>query len=207
LAKYAGTDIALLHSHGGAVRTAFIYVIIQRKKERAMKNQVAAEARATTKQATPKLIKPENHLDRFKQLQEAIACRAYELFEGRGCEHGQDQADWLRAESEFLQPFSVEVKEQEDRLAVEAEMPGFIAEQITVSAEPRQLIISGRMNLTDEEEVENTFSRGILAQNIFHLLDLPVEVDAEKVKATFSDGVLNVTLPKLVASNSSHAQA
>jgi HSP20 family molecular chaperone IbpA len=172
-----------------------------------MKNQVAAEARATTKQETPKLVKPENHLDRFKQLQEAIACRAYELFEGRGCEHGQDQADWIRAEAEFLQPLSVEVKEQEDRLAVEAEMPGFIAEQITVSAEPRRLIISGRMNLTDEEEAKNTFSRGILAQNTFHLLDLPVEVDAEKVKATFSDGVLNVTLPKLVSSNSSHAQA
>src|SRR5687768_8773338 len=155
-----------------------------------MKNQVAAEARATTKQATPKLIKPENHLDRFKQLQEAIACRAYELFEGRGCEHGQDQADWLRAESEFLLPFSVEVKEQEDRLAVEAQMPGFIAEQITVSAEPRRLIISGRMNLTDEEEAKNTFSRGILAQNTFHLLDLPVEADANKVRASCSDGVL-----------------
>ncbi|HEX4920984.1 MAG TPA: DUF2934 domain-containing protein [Candidatus Bathyarchaeia archaeon] len=31
----------------------------------------------------------------------AIACRAYELFEARGCEHGHDWEDWFRAESEL----------------------------------------------------------------------------------------------------------
>jgi len=172
-----------------------------------MKNQVAAEARATTKQTNPKLIKPQNHLDRLTKLQEAIACRAYELFESRGCEHGQDQADWLRAESELLQPLSVEVREQEDRLAIEAQMPGFSAEQIEVSAEPRRLIISGRSSLTGNEKAENTFSREILDKEAFRLLDLPVEVDAGKVEATFRDGVVNVTLPKVVAGEPSQAQA
>ena len=172
-----------------------------------MKNQVATEARATTKHVNPKLIKHQSHLDRLTELQEAIACRAYELFERRGCEHGQDQADWLRAESELLQSLSVEVREQEDRLAVEAQMPGFSAEQIEVSAELRRLIISGRSGLTDGGEAENTFSREILAKEAFCLLDLPVEVDAGKVEATFRDGVLNVTLPKLVAGEPSRAQA
>jgi hypothetical protein len=31
----------------------------------------------------------------------AIARRAYELFETRGCEHGHDWEDWFRAESEL----------------------------------------------------------------------------------------------------------
>ena len=31
----------------------------------------------------------------------AIARRAYGLFEARGCEHGHDWKDWLRAESEL----------------------------------------------------------------------------------------------------------
>jgi len=31
----------------------------------------------------------------------AIAQRAYELFEARGCEHGHDWEDWFRAESEL----------------------------------------------------------------------------------------------------------
>lgn len=31
-----------------------------------------------------------------------IAFRAYELFLARGCQHGDDWADWFRAESEVL---------------------------------------------------------------------------------------------------------
>lgn len=31
----------------------------------------------------------------------AIAGRAYELFEARGCENGHDWKDWFRAESEL----------------------------------------------------------------------------------------------------------
>ncbi len=31
-----------------------------------------------------------------------IAARAYELFLARGCQHGDDWADWFRAEAEVL---------------------------------------------------------------------------------------------------------
>jgi HSP20 family molecular chaperone IbpA len=172
-----------------------------------MKNQTAREAQVTNKPATPKLIKPETHFDRLRDLKEAIACRAYELFEARGCEHGQDLADWLRAESEILQPFPIRVSEYEDRLAVEAELPGFSAEEVEVSAEPRRLIISGRASLTNGKEEENTFSREILANDTFHLLDLPVEIDADKVEATLNCEILKVTLPKLVAGKPSQARA
>ncbi len=34
--------------------------------------------------------------------QDRIRERAYELYEGRGRESGQDQQDWLRAEQEIL---------------------------------------------------------------------------------------------------------
>jgi hypothetical protein len=33
-----------------------------------------------------------------------IRDRAYELYEGRGCVHGQDEHDWLRAEEEINKP-------------------------------------------------------------------------------------------------------
>ena len=125
----------------------------------------------------------------------------------RGCEHGQDFADWLRAESEILHPLPIQVSEYEDRLSVEAELPGFSAGEIAVSAEPHRLIISGRPSLTNGKEEENTFFREILARDTFHLLDLPVEIDTDKVEATLADGVLSITLPKFVADKPSHAQA
>ncbi len=169
-----------------------------------MKNQTAHNAQAKTKPASPELITPEIHFDRLRDLQEATACRAFELFQARGCEHGQDLADWLRAESEILQPLQIKLNEYEDRLAVEAELPGFSAEEVTVSAEPRRLILSGRTGLTNGKEEENTFSREILTRDTFHLLDLPVEIDTDKVEATLADGVLSISLPKFVADKPSH---
>jgi mannose/cellobiose epimerase-like protein (N-acyl-D-glucosamine 2-epimerase family) len=41
---------------------------------------------------------------RMKQVYEAVARRAYELFEGRSYQPGHDVEDWLRAESELLCP-------------------------------------------------------------------------------------------------------
>lgn len=178
-----------------------------------MKRQLAREVRAITKPKGPKLIKPESQLDKLRGLQKAIARRAYELFEGRGSEHGQDLADWLRAESDILQPLPIKVSEYRDHVAVEAELPGFRAAEIEVSAEPRRLIISGRISLTDKEP-DNTFSREILAESAelltkgaFRLLDLPVEIDADMVEAKLTGETLTVTLPRLVVDKSSHAQA
>jgi len=177
-----------------------------------MKRQTAREVQATTP-STPKLIKPESQFDILRELEEAIGRRAYELFEGRGCEQGQDLADWLRAESDVLQPLPVKVSEYRDRLAVEGQLPGFSAEEIEVSVEPRRLIISGRTSLTNKE-AENFFSREILAKSTeiltkgtFRLLDLPVEIDANKVEAKLTGETLTVTLPKLVVDKSSHVQA
>ena len=172
-----------------------------------MKHQTAREAQTTTKPATPELIKSEVHVDRSRELQEAVAVRAFELFESRGCEHGEDLTDWLRAESEILQPLQLNVRDYEDRLDVEAEMAAFSAENIKISAEPRRLIISGRASLTDGEEAENTFSRELLGKDTFHQLDLPVEIDADKAEAIFTEGMLMITLPKLVAGEPSQAQA
>lgn len=176
-----------------------------------MKNETASRAQVTTKSAMPKRIRPESQFDRLRELEEAIACRAYELFESRGCAHGQDFTDWLRAESEILQPLQIKVSEYQDRLAVEAEVPGFSLKEVEVSAEPHRLIISGRTGLTDQE-AKNTFSREILdnsteilPKHTFHLLDLPVEIDADKVEATLTAGILNVTLPKLIG-DKAHAQ-
>ena len=34
-------------------------------------------------------------------IEERIRCRAYELYEARGGEHGRDLEDWFRAEGEI----------------------------------------------------------------------------------------------------------
>jgi len=178
-----------------------------------MKRQTARKVRAITKPQSAKLIEPESQFHKLRQLEEAIACRAYELFESRGCAHGQGFTDWLHAESEILQSLPIKVSEYQDQFKVEAEVPGFSAEEVEVSAERRRLIISGRTTLTDKE-AENTFSREILTKSTatltkgtFRLLDLPAEIDADHVEARLTGETLTVTLPKLIVDKSSHAQA
>ena len=78
-----------------------------------MKKRTAPEARAITNLANPKLSRPESQFDKLRKLEEAIAW-ASELFESRGCAHGQDFTDWLRAESEILQPLQIKVSEYQD---------------------------------------------------------------------------------------------
>jgi hypothetical protein len=57
------------------------------------RNSAAAEVRR------PTLPTPEQEI-RERRF-ERIAARAYELYEARGGEHGQDLADWLQAEREI----------------------------------------------------------------------------------------------------------
>ena len=51
----------------------------------------------------PALRKSRNgSLPASTEVHERIAGRAYELFLARGCRHGDDWADWFRAEAEVL---------------------------------------------------------------------------------------------------------
>jgi DUF2934 family protein len=49
------------------------------------------------------VITVESSRERHQEIiQSTIARRAYEIFEGRGCQHGFDLDDWTAAEKEFL---------------------------------------------------------------------------------------------------------
>jgi len=45
--------------------------------------------------------------------EELIRLRAYQLYEGRGCEHGHDLDDWFQAEAEVFGKKSVGTAESE----------------------------------------------------------------------------------------------
>ncbi len=52
-------------------------------------------------------------------IRELVSIRAYELFLNRGCEHGRDLDDWLRAEQDVLAslPETETIKSQEAIMA------------------------------------------------------------------------------------------
>ena len=90
---------------------------------------------------------------------------------------------------------ALNVWEQADELFVEAELPGLKADDLDISVEGDVLTIKGqRGEATVQGATFHRRERGVGAFS--RVLRLPVPVDANRVQASFRDGVLLVTLPK-----------
>jgi len=90
------------------------------------------------------------------------------------------------------------IREDKERLHVEADVPGFKMEDLEVSVVADQLTIKGRREFPTEEGT--TFHRRERRAGEFtRTLTLPAEVDADKIEATLKDGVLTVVMPKAEA--------
>jgi HSP20 family protein len=140
-----------------------------------------------------KLIEGDPFFAQVQELKNALARRAYELFDGRGRQDGQGLQDWFQAESELLCPVPVEVDDANDELIVRADVPGFLEKAIEVRGEPRRLIIRGkRQQGRDQTKHKPVYSeRG--SDRVLRTLDLCEEIDPDYVKATLQDGTLEIT--------------
>ncbi len=125
---------------------------------------------------------------------ESIARRAFEIFQERGHTHGSDLEDWLRAEAELFHTAHLAVAETDEALAVSAEVPGFRAEELDVSVEPRRLTISGTRRTAPP--IRRIIYCDRCSTQIFRALGLPMEVDPQKATAVLKDGILELTIPK-----------
>jgi HSP20 family protein len=140
----------------------------------------------------------EKMFGRMQEMYDSIARRAFELFEGKGKIFGRDLEDWFRAELELLHPVHVTIRESEEGLEVQAEVPGFSIKELEVSVEPRRVIISGQRETKEEHKEGTTIYTERCADKILRVIDLPAEVAPAKVTATLKDGILDFTLPKAV---------
>jgi HSP20 family protein len=90
---------------------------------------------------------------------------------------------------------AVDIYEADDKLTVEAELPGLEAKDIEISLEDDILHIKGERKFTDEVKEEN-YHRIERAYGYFERnIPLPCKVEDKKVAATVSDGVLRIEMP------------
>lgn len=91
---------------------------------------------------------------------------------------------------------ALDIAENEDSVTVTAEVPGMKAEDIDVTLERGVLTIKGEKKFEDERKGEN-FHRIERSYGSFQrVVQLPTEVDDEKVTANYKDGVLTLSMPK-----------
>src|SRR5512137_27245 len=142
-------------------------------------------------------MKPIKYGSVFDQIQDtfnALSRRAYEIFEGNGRALGRDWEDWFQAERELLHPVHVSVEAFDDSFAVKAEVPGFSEKELEINLEPRRLTITGKREAKKEEKKGKTVYAERCCDEILRMVDLPAEVETDKVNATLKNGVLEFTL-------------
>jgi HSP20 family protein len=156
--------------------------------------------------ATPKPVKVETLLDRMNDVFNDIKKRAFEIFDGSGRRFGRELDDWLKAEREFLHPVHVQLTESGDSLEVHAEVPGFSEKELEVSVERSRVTISGKRETSKEEKKGKTLYAETGCDQILRVVDLPVEIETDKVTATLKNGVLELTMPKAAKARSIRIQ-
>lgn len=89
-----------------------------------------------------------------------------------------------------------EIFERGDELVVHADMPGMSKNDINVDIEDDQIIIRGERRNEREHNDEGVYHTERSYGSFYRAIPLPKGIDAEQAKADFSNGVLEITMPK-----------
>lgn len=91
---------------------------------------------------------------------------------------------------------AVDVYEDNEHVFVRMDLPGLSKEDIDISFDGHILSITGRREEEKAEDGSCYWSRERFSGEFHRYVHIPSEVMSEGLKATFTDGVLEVMLPK-----------
>lgn len=146
--------------------------------------------------ASPIFVETEKMFERLSELSREIGHRAFEFFQQRGRDFGNQLDDWFKAESEILRPTPVEITENDKMINVKAAVPGFKAEEIELSVKDKTLFMSGETKSETEKKDETTYYSELKSNKFCRQVALPGEVETDDVKAQLKDGILTIALRK-----------
>jgi len=156
---------------------------------------MAKEEKEEGKQEVQKVHQPAPTLSPFEEME-----RLFEGYLPRG---------WLRpyhwerpSWGELAAPFGgkmprVDIVERDDELVVKAELPGVDKKDLDISVTERAVTIKGSTSHEEKEEKGDYYRCEMSRGTYSRTLALPSDVEADKAKAKFKDGVLELTLPKM----------
>lgn len=145
--------------------------------------------------------------EQTRRVQEAVARRAYEIFESRGSASWHELEDWRQAESELLRPRCFGEMSLNDALWIGADAAIFEEGTIEIWVAPRQLTICGKPRVDKADAHRKHIGSHPSGEMIFHALDLPVEIDPSHVTAKFNGSSLEILLRKAQSKPKQEARA
>ena len=137
----------------------------------------------------------ENYLSPFDEIE-----RAFNEFLGRSWLR-PFRVDWpsmtQRTRAFDLKTPRIDVIDQDEQIIVKAEIPGVKKEDLEVTLSNNTLTIHGKTEKKTEEKKGEYIHREISSGAVSRTVVLPADVDEGGAKASFTDGMLELTLPKI----------
>jgi HSP20 family protein len=91
---------------------------------------------------------------------------------------------------------AVDLYEKDDHFMIKAELPGVDKNDIKIDLKDRLLTLSGERTYDNEVKEENYYRRERSYGKFQRAFTLPTDVDSDKIRADFKDGVLEIEVPK-----------
>ncbi len=89
-----------------------------------------------------------------------------------------------------------DVYDDKDSIVIKAELPGVDKKNIHVDVKDRVLTLSGERSEEKKVKEDNYYRRERTFGRFERSFTLPGEIDPDKIKADFKDGVLKIEIPK-----------
>jgi len=93
-------------------------------------------------------------------------------------------------------PF-VDIYDNDNNIVIKAELPGIDKKDIVVDVKDRFLTLKGERSSENEVKKDKFHRRERTYGKFERVFSLPMEVDPDKIKADYKDGVLKIDIPKL----------
>jgi HSP20 family protein len=107
---------------------------------------------------------------------------------------GHTLPEWWATQASRLP--RLDIIDRDDHYCVKAELPGVDKDHLEVSLEDNRLTIQASSHKDEQTEKERFFRRELFRGQLQRVVHLPTDVEADQVKATFRDGILELTLKK-----------
>ena len=90
----------------------------------------------------------------------------------------------------------IEVREETGQYILQADVPGLKKEDFSISVEGNTMTLKGERKQVKEQKEKGSYYSERVYGAFVRTMDFPTEIQADKVRATYKDGVLEVNLPK-----------
>jgi HSP20 family molecular chaperone IbpA len=141
--------------------------------------------------ATPNFLAGQEADELEQAVANKIRERAQLLFEQSGGAPGNDEANWLQAESEILRA-NMDIRESGTWLSLCASIPGASGQGMQITVRPTRVVVRAAQ-AKDEQSAQGGNE---IEDEIFVVANLPVEVDPPSAAGSFRDHNLHIMIKK-----------